>query len=170
MGIKSLTVLIITCIAGFSCAPDSERTQQQENIPPLDRELAMKPPMGWNSWDCLGWGATEAEVRSAADYMALHLKHLGYEYIVIDMLWYGDAAASDFEAFVHETIPVKPVYNVDRFGRLFPDTVKFPSSSGRKGFKPLADYIHSLGLKFGLHILRGIPWQAADFNLPVKGT
>ncbi|MBK8882952.1 MAG: alpha-galactosidase [Bacteroidales bacterium] len=141
-----------------------------DQIPPIDKSLAVKPPMGWNSWDCLGWGATEAEVRAAADYMARNLKHLGYEYIVIDMLWYGDAEASDFEAFVHEKIPVKPNYTVDEFGRLLPDPVKFPSSSGGKGFKPLADYIHSLGLKLGLHILRGIPWQAADKNMPVKGT
>ena len=88
--------------------------------------------------------------------MANNLKHLGYEYIVIDMLWYGDAEASDFEAFVHETIPVKPNYSLDEWGRLLPDPVKFPSSGNGNGFKALSDYIHSLGLKFGLHILRGI--------------
>ena len=113
----------------------------------MDKSLALKPPMGWNSWDCLGWGATESEVRAAADYMAKNLKHLGYEYIVIDMLWYGDAEASDFEAFVHETIPLKPNYSMDEFGRLLPDPVKFPSSANGNGFKPLADYIHSLGLE-----------------------
>lgn len=141
-----------------------------ETIPPLDKSLALKPPMGWNSWDCLGWGATEAEVRANAEYMAKNLKDLGYEYIVIDQLWYGDEKASNFEDFVHETIPVKPNYSIDKFGRLLPDPVKYPSSKDGRGFKPLADYIHSLGLKFGVHILRGIPWQAADNNMTIKGT
>ena len=156
----------------IGCTEKNSNRKPAESIktPPLDKSLALTPPMGWNSWDCLGWAATEQEVRAAALYMAKNLKHLGYEYIVIDMLWYGDAAASDFEAFVHETIPSKPTYSIDEFGRLLPDPVKFPSSSGGAGFKPLADYIHSLGLKFGLHILRGIPWQAADKNLPIKGT
>jgi alpha-galactosidase len=161
-----LILFFISCSESTTQKTIPERNQ----IPPLDKSLALKPPMGWNSWDCLGWGATEEEVRAAADYMAKNLKHLGYEYIVVDMLWYGDAAASDFEAFVHETIPAKPNYTVDEFGRLLPDPVKFPSSSPGKGFKPLADYIHSLGLKFGLHLLRGIPWQAADKNMPIKGT
>ncbi|MCX6225898.1 MAG: hypothetical protein NTV01_14285 [Bacteroidia bacterium] len=76
-----------------------------EDIPPLDRSLTQKPPMGWNSWDCLGWGATEAEVKASADYMAKNLKGLGYEYIVIDMLWYGDSAASDFEALFMKPFP-----------------------------------------------------------------
>ena len=139
-------------------------------IPPLDKSLALKPPMGWNSWDCLGWGATETEVRSAADYMAKNLKNLGYEYIVIDMLWYGDSAAIDFEAFVHETIPTKPTYALDEFGRLLPHPDRFPSSVNGQGFKPLADYVHSLGLKFGVHVLRGIPWEAAEKNMAIKGT
>jgi alpha-galactosidase len=71
---------------------------------------------------------------------------------------------------VHETIPVKPNYNIDEYGRLLPDTTKYPSAKNGKGFKPLADYIHSLGLKFGVHLLRGIPWMAADRNLKIKGT
>lgn len=81
-------------------------------VPPLNKSLALKPPMGWNSWDCLGWGATETEVKTAGNYMAKNLKHLGYEYIVVDMLWYGDKAASDFEAFVQETISSKPHYTL----------------------------------------------------------
>lgn len=168
---RNLPALILLLII-IACSRNTTQktTPEKDQTPPLDKSLAIKPPMGWNSWDCLGWGATESEVRAAADYMAKNLKYLGYEYIVIDMLWYGDSAASNFEAFVHETIPVKPKYEVDEFGRLLPDPVKFPSSAGGKGFEPLAGYIHSLGLKFGLHLLRGIPWQAADKNMPVKET
>jgi alpha-galactosidase len=165
-----LFFILVLILSGCSENPTQKSFTGSDTLPPLDKSLAATPPMGWNSWDCLGWGANEAEVRASADYMAKNLKQLGYEYIVIDMLWYGDAEASDFEAFVHETIPVKPTFQIDEFGRLLPDPVKFPSSAGGKGFKPLADYIHSLGLKLGLHILRGIPWKAADMNLPVKGT
>ncbi len=167
----TLAALLLTLLC-VACAPKTKETNQKEDkvYPPLNKSLAQKPPMGWNSWDCLGWEATEAEVKANADYMAKNLKHLGYEYIVTDMLWYGDSAASDFEAFVHETIPVKPNYAIDEFGRLLPDPTKYPSSVNGAGFKPLADYIHSLGLKFGLHVLRGIPWQAADKNMKIKGT
>lgn len=140
------------------------------NIPPINKSLVLKPPMGWNSWDCLGWGATEIEIKAAANYMAKNLKHLGYEYIVIDMLWYGDSLAIQFEDFVQEKMSPKPNYNVDEFGRLWPNVKRFPSSKNGQGFKPLADYVHNLGLKFGVHIMRGIPWQAVDKNFAIKGT
>jgi alpha-galactosidase len=143
---------------------------EQDSIPPLDKTLALKPPMGWNSWDCFGLAVTEDEVKANADFMAKNLKQLGYEYVVVDMLWYGDEKASDFEDFVHERMSVKPGYTIDEFGRPQPDTTKFPSAKGGKGFKPLADYVHSLGLKLGLHILRGMPWNAGDNNLKILGT
>ena len=168
--IKKTGVSILLYLFSFYYSPAQVSNLEQQNIPPLNKQLAAKPPMGWNSWDCLGWGATEKEMKAAADYMAINLKHLGYEYIVADMLWYGDKAASDFEAFVQETISSKPHYSVDGFGRLLPDPVKFPSSKNGKGFKPLADYMHRLGLKFGVHLMRGIPWQAYKNNMPVKGT
>lgn len=170
MKTKLLPLILVLFLSACSDRQPQQATATAGQVPPIDKSLALKPPMGWNSWDCLGWAANENEVREAAGYMAKNLRHLGYEYIVIDMLWYGDAEASDFEAFVHETIPVKPNYAMDQYGRLLPDPVKFPSSAGGKGFKPLADYIHSLGLKLGLHLLRGIPWKAADNNLPIKGT
>jgi hypothetical protein len=59
---------------------------------------------------------------------------------------------------------------MDEFGRFIPAVNRFPSSAGGKGFKPLADYIHGLGLKFGIHIMRGIPVIAVNQGLPVKGT
>lgn len=150
---------------GFSQTP-----LRIDNVPALNKSLAMNPPMGWNSWDCLGWGATEKELRTAADYMEKKLKKLGYEYIVVDMLWYGDKNAISFEDFVQETIPAKPNYNIDEYGRLWPDTTRFPTSKGSKGFKPLADYIHSRGLKFGVHLLRGIPWQVMQRDISIIGT
>ncbi|HPS25556.1 MAG TPA: alpha-galactosidase, partial [Bacteroidales bacterium] len=59
---------------------------------------------------------------------------------------------------------------MDEYGRLTPGIKKFPSAAGGKGFKPLADYVHSKGLKFGIHIMRGIPRQAVEKNTPVLGT
>jgi alpha-galactosidase len=126
--------------------------------------LAQKPPMGWNSYDCYGMLATEQDIKANADYMAEKLKKYGWEYIVVDYLWYAD----NLTAFnVREK---NPVQNIDKYGRLIPSTVLHPSSKGEKGFNPLADYVHSKGLKFGIHIMRGIPWQAVDKNTPVLGT
>jgi alpha-galactosidase len=132
-------------------------------VPPINKSLALKPPMGWNSWDCFGFDVNEAEVRATAEFMAKNIKDLGYEYIVLDMNWYAPywPQIKNSEA---------SSYNLDHFGRLLPDTIKFPSSAGGKGFKPLADYIHSLGLKFGIHILGGVPKKAVDLDCPVKGT
>src|SRR5258708_20485695 len=59
---------------------------------------------------------------------------------------------------------------MDGSGRLLPAANRFPSSANGAGFKPLADYVHGKGLKFGIHIMRGIPRQAVAENLPVKGT
>ena len=135
----------------------------------LDKSLAPLPPMGWNSFDCFGLNPQEADIRANAEYVAKHLKPLGYEYIVIDGGWYHDSLASDYTLFATNQIK-KPNFSVDEYGRLIPDPDKFPSSRGGKGFKPLADYIHSLGLKFGIHIMRGIPWQAGARHLTIKGT
>ncbi len=165
-------VFVITCLFASSCnnANTEKSLENIDDLPPLNRAIASTPPMGWNSWDCYGWTVTEAQVKANAEYMAKNLKHLGYTYIVIDASWYGDKEASDYEAFIQETIPKKPNYNIDQYGRLQPDTTKFPSAKGGKGFKPLADYVHSLGLKLGLHMMRGIPWKATTDNRMIKDT
>ncbi len=160
-------LFIFGCQSSEKSTSDSAAT---DSVPPLDRSIALKPPMGWNSWDSFGWTVNEAQVRANADYMAENLKHLGYEYIVIDQMWYGDEEASDFEAFVHETIPTEPNYSINEYGVLQPDTVKFPSARGGKGLKPLADYVHSLGLKLDIHRIRGIPWKACIDGRKIKGT
>lgn len=127
--------------------------------------LAETPPMGWNSWDCFGMDITDEELKATADYMAKHLKKHGWEYVVLDMGWYyGDGLnTSNFRM-------KKPPQHIDEYGRLIPAIKEFPSSAGGKGLKPVADYVHSKGLKFGLHIMRGIPWQAVEQNTPIKGT
>ena len=123
--------------------------------------LAQYPPMGWNSWDCWGAAVTEETVRKNAEYMAAHLKKLGWEYIVVDIQWYQPTAVN------HSYAPFAPL-TMDAYGRLQPAVNRFPSAADGKGFRPLADYVHSLGLKFGIHIMRGVPREAAHRQLPIE--
>src|SRR5579872_438518 len=124
---------------------------------------AARPPMGWNSWDAYGTTITEAEVKANAGYMARSLKAHGWQYVVVDIQW------SDPDAKAHGYRPNAELA-MDANGRLIPAPNRFPSSAGGRGFKPLADYIHQLGLKFGIHIMRGIPRQAVKANLPILGS
>jgi len=125
--------------------------------------FAKTPPMGWNSWDCYGATVREEEVRGNAEYMATHLKEYGWEYVVVDIQWYEPGAVS---SIYRPFVPLE----MDEYSRLIPAVNRFPSAEGGKGFKPLADYVHSLGLKFGIHIMRGIPRQAVHQNTPILGS
>lgn len=124
---------------------------------------APTPPMGWNSWDSYGTTVREEQVKANADWMAEHLAKYGWQYIVVDIQWYEPNAQG------HDYQPGAPL-TIDEYGRLLPAVNRFPSSANGAGFKPLADYVHSKGLKFGIHIMRGIPRQAVEKNLPIKGT
>jgi hypothetical protein len=126
-------------------------------------EMATTPPMGWNSWDGYGTTVKEADVKANAQWLAEHLKPFGWQYVVVDMEW-----------FVTNPIPEgnskTSRYSMDGSGRYTPAVNRFPSAANDAGFKPLADNIHSLGLKFGIHILRGIPKLAVEKNLPIAGS
>ncbi|NOU66130.1 alpha-galactosidase [Paenibacillus sp. LMG 31461] len=126
-------------------------------------QWAATPPLGWNSWDCYGAAVTEEEVRGNAQYMAEHLKAYGWDYIVVDIQWYEPGAIS---SAYRPYVPLE----MDAFSRLLPAVNRFPSAADGQGFKPLADYVHSLGLKFGIHIMRGIPRQAVHADTPLLGT
>ncbi len=125
--------------------------------------LAPTPPMGWNSWDSYGTSVTEAEVRANADYMAAHLKRHGWQYVVVDIQW------SEPNPQAHGYRP-NTVLVMDSFGRLMPAPNRFPSAVNGQGFAPLAEALHRQGLKFGIHIMRGIPRRAVEANLPVFGS
>ena len=125
--------------------------------------FAPTPPMGWNSWDCYGTTVTEEELLGNARYMAQHLRTHGWEYIVCDIQWYEPLAdANGYHPFT-------PLC-MDEYGRLIPDPGRFPSSVNGQGFAPIAEQIHAMGLKFGIHIMRGIPRQAVHAATPVLGT
>jgi alpha-galactosidase len=125
--------------------------------------IARRPPMGWNSYDAYGTTITEAQFRANVRWMSRHLRRYGWRYAVIDAEW-----------FVRNPTPSGgahgAVMTLDRYGRYLPAPNRFPSAAGDRGFGPLARYVHSLGLKFGIHILRGIPAQAVRENLPIAGS
>jgi alpha-galactosidase len=119
--------------------------------------------MGWNSWDSYGTTVTEEEVLANATFMAQNLKSHGWQYVVVDIQW------SDPNAKAHG-YRTDAELAMDANGRLIPAPNRFPSSAGGLGFKPLAARIHALGLRFGIHIMRGIPRRAVAANLPVEGS
>jgi hypothetical protein len=125
--------------------------------------LAQTPPMGWNSWDSFGTTIDEKTFRQSAEWIAQHLKPLGYEYVTIDEAWFDDSPPADGSA------PTEP-HHLDAYGRYVPSAQRFPSVTAEQGFAPLADYIHSLGLKFGIHVLQGIPKAALAADMPIQGS
>lgn len=125
--------------------------------------FAMRPPMGWNSWDCYGAAVNERQLLGNAEYVRDNLKDYGWEYIVCDIQWYEPKAKSNFYNNFTELC-------MDEYSRLIPATNRFPSAANGVGFKAIADKIHDMGLKFGIHIMRGIPRQAVHQNTPIKGS
>ena len=150
-----LKLIITGCLAVFATAQAAD---------PEHWSWAKTPPMGWNSWDCYGAGVWESNVIANADYMDKNLKVHGWNVITVDIQWY--------EPLAHTTAYRKgAVLETDANGRLLPAPNRFPMTKETRSFKPLADYLHSKGLKFGLHLLRGIPRQAVDRdNAPILGT
>jgi hypothetical protein len=139
--------------AGLACLPQTARAA----VP------AATPPMGWNSYDAYGTTVSEPQFRANVRWMSQHLARYGWSYAVVDMEW-----------FVRNPTPsgnaADALFVLDKYGRYVPAPNRFPSAANGAGFKPLADYVHSLGLKFGIHILRGIPRAAVAGNLPIEGS
>ncbi|MBC9035165.1 glycoside hydrolase family 27 protein [Sphingomonas sp. JC676] len=125
--------------------------------------LAPHPPMGWNSWNSFATTINEAQARETAQIMARELLPCGYDVFTIDIQWYEPNAAS-------YTYAADPVPAMDGYGRLIPAPNRFPSSADGTGFTALASTVHALGMKFGIHLMRGIPRLAVRRNLPILGT
>jgi len=119
--------------------------------------------MGWNSWDSFATTITEQQAKAETDYLASHLASHGWQYIVVDIQWYEPNATS----FVYRS---GAKLTMDGYSRLLPAPNRFPSAANGTGFKGLADYVHSQGLKFGIHMMRGIPRQAVAQNTPILGS
>jgi alpha-galactosidase len=124
--------------------------------------------MGWNSYDALGTSITEAESLANARFMSERLSAHGWKYFVIDARWYDEVSSYDDRDFNKERAGAK--LNADAFGRLLPAPGRFPSAAQGHGFTPLADQLHAMGLKFGFHLMRGIPRQAVLAATPIEGS
>ncbi|CAM0949326.1 unnamed protein product [Alopecurus aequalis] len=123
-------------------------------------QLAELPPRGWNSYDSFSWTVDENAYLQNAKILAEKLLPHGYQYAVIDYLWYRryvDGAYTDSYGFD----------NIDEWGRPFPDLQRFPSSNSDKGFSQIANKVHEMGLKFGIHLMKGISTQAFNANTPI---
>jgi len=124
-------------------------------------QLAPTPPMGWNSWDAYGFTISEDDFKANVKVLA-SIKQYGWQYAVIDEGWYmQDPFAANAE---------KQKYAYDANGRLIPDPSRFPDSANGAGLKPLADWVHAQGLKFGIHLVRGIPRRDVAANTPIAGS
>ena len=125
--------------------------------------LALTPPLGWNSYDNFGDSVNEEETLANARWLRDHLQPFGWDTVVVDFRWYDSLADG---VRVQDPAGV----NLDEFGRCIPPPNRFPSAVKGAGFKPLADQLHAMGLKFGIHIMRGIPRKAVEQNLPIAGS
>ncbi|TDT74707.1 alpha galactosidase A [Arthrobacter sp. AG258] len=125
--------------------------------------LAQTPPRGWNSWDSYGASINEDEFLANAHVLATELLPFGWDTAVVDIQWYEPHAK---DSFYRPFVPLE----MDEYSRLIPAGVRFPSASGTEGFAPLARKTHELGLKFGIHIMRGIPRQAVHQGTAIEGT
>ena len=160
---KKFFTILAAAVLAAACNTAPAPTAQVEGPFGDFRDWAPTPPMGWNSWDCYGPTVVESEVKAAADYMAENLAEYGWEYVVVDIRWF---VQNDKAGGYNQT---DPIYEMDEWGRYTPAVNRFPSAANGAGFKPLADYVHGKGLKFGIHIMRGIPRIAVNAKTPVKG-
>ena len=147
-------ICILVCVGAISALGMGTRPKEP---------LALTPPMGWNSFDSYGVYLHEKAAYENLEAMAEKLKPHGYEYFVIDNGWFGEYTLQEGTIFPAE----KHAHDIriNEHGHFLPSKVYFPN-----GLKPIADRCHELGLKFGVHLMRGIPRKAYDQNLPIKGT
>ncbi len=168
--VRSWTPILAMPLAGLLALAPAAPLRAQAPTPQRLVDAAPTPPMGWNSYDYYNWTVSESEMLANARWEAKHLAAYGWKYVVVDFLWstplHGDYEHREF----NRDGSYRYHLSMDRYGRLVPDPKRFPSSVNGVGFKALADSVHALGLKFGIHVMRGIPRQAVREHTPVLGT
>lgn len=150
-------LILLGALLGVSAAPDAPAAPAAG----ASKLVAPHPPMGWNSWDAYGFTITEEQFKANATVLA-GIKRFGWDTAVIDEGWYMANPLG-------ENLAARQ-YRYDENGRLIPDQTRFPSGRDGNGLKALADWTHAQGLKFGIHIIRGIPKAAVEANLPIAGS
>ena len=158
---RILISLAIISLIVLSCGKQQQKTEKSDT--PVWKEWSATPPMGWNSYDAYHQYITEDQFKQCVDTLAKKLKPYGYDNAVIDFHWY----IKDFNVSGRD---VSRESNIDDYGRAIPAVDRYPSAANGNGFKSIADYVHSKGMKFGIHIMRGIPRTAYDENTPILGT
>jgi len=136
-----IAILLVVCYGGMVYA---------------QQKVGQTPILGWSSWSFIRKHPTAAKIEAQARALKRSgLQKMGYKYINLDDFWYG--------------CPGKQGPYVGKYGRWVTDSSKFPPHGNTNGIKVLADYIHSLGLKFGIYVTPGISKQAVRKNTPIKG-
>lgn len=174
-------ITLASLLVVFACAEKSkEKVASTENKQSETKKIVAKtPPMGWNSFDAYDCRINEKEFKATVDYIAENLLEYGWEYAVIDYIWWHPEPGNwntprrkghPNLRYNDDGSPLHPEYTtMDEYGRLLPSTERFPSAANGAGFKPIADYVHSKGMKFGIHIMRGIHRVAAFNKTPIMG-
>ncbi|CAL5203775.1 unnamed protein product [Lathyrus oleraceus] len=152
----SISLCILLSLFSFQCV-------SSRNVSESDIQQATIPPRGWNSYDSFCWTISEQEFLQNAEVVSQLLHHHGYEYVVVDYLWYRRKV----EGAYHDSLGFDVI---DKWGRVIPDPGRWPSSNDGRGFSHVANRVHSLGLKFGIHVMRGISTQAVNANTPILDT
>lgn len=145
--LRSLTPLSLLALM-CALAPGAYAGRARNAPPPV----AATPPLGWNSWDSYGLSISDEEWRANVDWLHQHLQPVGWQYAVVDEGWYLADPPSSTDK--------RP--SMDPYGRYIAPASRFPD-----GIAGLAAYAHAEGLRFGLHILHGIPKAAVTGNLPI---
>lgn len=130
----------------------------------MARLITKTAPMGWNSFDCYGRYTYEQDVKANIDFLAEHLKEYGYEYVITDIGWYG-MFQYDYEGQKYPSERHASDVCLDEYGRYISSEKMYPGT-----VKAMCSYAHEKGLKFGVHLMRGVPRKAVELKLPIKGT
>jgi alpha-galactosidase len=155
--------LLATSIATAAAVSLPGATLAAASASARSKLLAPTPPMGWNSWNSFAATITEAQALENARIMAQKLLPSGYDVFTVDIQWYEpNASGYDYRKDAELTM--------DAYGRLLPAPNRFGSATQGRGFRVLADQIHQMGMKFGIHVMRGVPRQAVRMNTPILGT
>lgn len=183
---KLIKLTLLASVFAFLACNDKEKssdTVTEENVEEVtksDSKLAVTPPMGWNSFDAYDCRINEEEFKATVDYMAENLLDYGWEYAVIDYIWWHPEPGNwdtprrkghPNLRYNEDGSALHPEYaTMDEYGRLLPSVERFPSAANGAGFKPIGDYVHNKGMKFGIHIMRGIHRVAAFNDTPIMGS
>jgi len=160
---KDIKCLFIGVVSVFLIASCNPKSKKDSKLKETQKQLAQKPPMGWNSFDSYGVYLHEKAAMKNVEAFAQKLKPFGYEYFVIDAGWFGEFKLKEGTILPAEKHAV--VLNFNEYGLLQPSKTYFPN-----GLQPIIDRCHELGFKFGLHLMRGIPRAAVKQNTKIKGT